>query len=990
MKLKFILLYFFCINWDCLTPSMPIRFCLIMVDKNMISNPISLPNIVLKSIFKNKEKYFNGCHYNAQSLSKNIDEVRMATLGVSFDFICISETWLTSNLNNQVVNIDGFSLIRKDRDYAPFQYGGVGIYFRKNIKFKVLSLPNQISSKLKSNLEYLLCEVYLSGRKLLIGVIYNPPISKKRTYNKFKSSIKDLQILLSHYSVNYDDVIIAGDFNFDTFNPNCPFVVSYKSTLKSLNLKICNNNLPTHFSLSTCSLIDHLIIRESDSSFLSFQQLSLGGGSHHDMIVFTFDLSSPVVDKFFYYRDYENIDNDKLVEVFDCLPWHDVYYLSNPSDQVVSMNNNITLLFDEVVPWKFVKIKPKAPPWFNEKIRDAIKNRNDLYEIWKYSKRDRDWLNYKQQRNKTLQLTRCSKTKYLKTKLDPHLDAKLFWKNVRNLGIGKTIGREFVQFTADEFNNHFLTNFSNGYNGNVTSLTQNSNESMFGFSCIDENELFKAVMSVKSNAVGIDDINLKFIKLVFPLLSPFILYIFNHVLTTSIYPQPWKYSKIIPIPKIKSPALVSDYRPISLLPILSKVFEIILKQQIIEYLTDNNKFNKFQSAYRRFHSTSSALLNICDDIRHNMDSKKVTILALLDFSKAFDTINHYMLCQKLSTQFNFSSTAISLIFSYLSNRFQSVLSDDKLSDSLPVLSGVPQGSVLGPILFSLYISDVTECIKFCKYHLYADDLQIYNASQIMNVGLAVQFINGDLQRITDWAAQNYLKLNSAKSQAIIIYKSKITSKVDPLIIQGKIIPYSENVKNLGVIFNNTLTWTNHVDYVSGKIYRLLHLFWKVAYLTDSKFKTLMFKSFLLPHFLYADIVFYGMSSECRRRLTLCYNSCLRFVFNLRKYDHISEVSDKLLNCKFDDYLECRACFFILNLIRNKSPEYLYEKLRFSFNFKENLRLKVINSKCKSLHDSVFVSGVRVFNNIPLKIKHLKTITSFRGRYLEWKGGLIYA
>ncbi len=189
-------------------------------------------------------------------------------------------------------------------------------------------------------------------------------------------------------------------------------------------------------------------------------------------------------------------------------------------------------------------------------------------------------------------------------------------------------------------------------------------------------------------------------------------------------------------------------------------------------------------------------------------------------------------------------------------------------------------------------------------------------------------------------------------------------------------------KNLGVIFNSTLTWVNHIDYVSSKIYRVLNSFWKIVKFMDPTFKALLFKSFLLSHFLYADVVLYGMTSECKRKLSLSFNACVRFVYNLRKFDHISCVSDKLLNCNLFDYLECRACFFILNILRNSSPEYLYEKFQFSFNFKENLRLNVINSNCKSLHDSIFVSGVGVLNKIPVEIKLLKTISSFREWYLE--------
>ncbi len=187
-----------------------------------------------------------------------------------------------------------------------------------------------------------------------------------------------------------------------------------------------------------------------------------------------------------------------------------------------------------------------------------------------------------------------------------------------------------------------------------------------------------------------------------------------------------------------------------------------------------------------------------------------------------------------------------------------------------------------------------------------------------------------------------------------------------------------------MFFDKTLSWEHHINYVSGKIYGMLSCLWKVAKSTDKRFKLLLFKAYLLPHFLYADIVLFGMNGLCKRKLNMCYNSCVRFIFNLRKFDHISSYVNTVLGCSLSDYMESKAYFFILNVTKFRSPDYIYERLNFAVHFNENQRLIVPASQCRALHDSLLVNGVKVLNSIPIVIKKLQTITAFRGRYLEWR------
>jgi hypothetical protein len=234
-----------------------------------------------------------------------------------------------------------------------------------------------------------------------------------------------------------------------------------------------------------------------------------------------------------------------------------------------------------------------------------------------------------------------------------------------------------------------------------------------------------------------------------------------------------------------------------------------------------------------------------------LDRKMVVVLLLLDFSKAFDTVNHEKLCRKLREQFYFGATAITLISSYLKDRSQAVVIDGVFSEFLPVIKGVPQGSVLGPLLLSLFINDMPSAAKFMASHLFANDAQMYKMSAALNFHESVHQINVDVKAVNDWANENQLILNPGKTQAIIF-----GTKCDfyPLVyLQGKSIPFTRTVKNLGLIFNEKFTWLDQTEKIANKVYVGIRSLWPLANKTP-----LRTRSALAPHLCYGcEIYSYG-------------------------------------------------------------------------------------------------------------------------------------
>lgn len=237
-------------------------------------------------------------------------------------------------------------------------------------------------------------------------------------------------------------------------------------------------------------------------------------------------------------------------------------------------------------------------------------------------------------------------------------------------------------------------------------------------------------------------------------------------------------------------------------------------------------------------------------------------MVLLDHSKAFDTVDHKILIQKLEKLFFFSTTACKLLWSYLCRRSQAVVLNNKYSEALNVDRGVPQGSILGPLLFCLYINDLTEAIEHCSIHMYADDIQIYKSSKVNEIYSAVDSLNNDLAKINKWALNNLLCINPKKSKCILITTNNwaLNESIE-IKINNDIIEFVSSSKNLGVVFNNRLNWSNHISIVVGRIYGMLRNLWAVKYYTPLEIGKLLAKTYLLPVPLYGCEIYANCSSS---------------------------------------------------------------------------------------------------------------------------------
>lgn len=256
---------------------------------------------------------------------------------------------------------------------------------------------------------------------------------------------------------------------------------------------------------------------------------------------------------------------------------------------------------------------------------------------------------------------------------------------------------------------------------------------------------------------------------------------------------------------------------------------------------------------------------------------------------------------------HFFSTAIKLISSYLQGRCQSVLSGDKISKSLSVSRGVPQGSILGPLLYTLYANDLPDKLKYCNIHMYADDVQLYISCKTAEIDDCLSCINTDLSIVLEWATANGLCINPRKSKCLLIHKRRQNPSIDrSLVLGASTIEVVESAKNLGVVFNKYLTWSDHVYATTGRVYGMLRNLWCSQWFTPFTIRMLLAKTYLVPTLLYGCELFAYCNSDAKRKLNVTYNNIARYIFGLRRFDSVSEYSKQIFGVSFENLLICRS------------------------------------------------------------------------------------
>jgi len=953
------------------------------------------------------------CHINAQSLKNKMDELRHIFEGSLFDVICVSESWLVPHLNNGLFSIRGFKLFRCDRSKRVLETsaqrgnvgGGVVVYVRECYKCRVVCKSDNAEL-----FEYLLLNVNNDNVSMLVGCVYRPynNISLQPFYDKFKD-----------ISPNYTDILITGDFN-----SNVLIDKTLVDDMLSHGMHIVNDKIPTHFSRTSSTLLD-LFFTSQKQNILLFDQISAPNFSKHDLIILIYNFNYKKTPDYYTFRDFKNIDYELLTTCMNSIDWDQIYFMTSIDDKVAFLESSLNDFYDCFIPLKTVKLKNKGNPWFTVEIKQKIVERNHIYNRWKRYRLPEDYALYKRVKKELTKSIKTSKMTYYERKFNEALGSKQTWKCIREIGIGKRELPVNDFLNLNELNEKFAgtshcdidslncdnrisdcdNNVSDCDNGisicdnfisnvpvilqhcdarnsatvsstNPVTIVNNRNNSCdinFSFKNVFSDEVYMSIMSSTSNSTGLDNINPVFLKKVLHIVLPYITHIFNCILTTSVFPKSWKRVKITPIPKSDK-----EFRPIAILSILSKALEKIMSQQMSNFLIENNLLCAKQSGFRPKRSCITALVKVCEDLRKSVDINEVAFLLLLDFSKAFDNVSHKQLLKKLRYFFNFSSSAIKLIGSYLKDRLQTVCSGNEFSEFVKLHKGVPQGSVLGPLLFSLYVNDLPNIVQGCSLHMYADDVQLYTSCNTNSMRQCVFNINNDLWAVNNWAIENGLCLNPAKSKYIVISRKPVDTCDIRLYINDVEIELVQKAKNLGITFNSKLSFDDHINVTVAKTYGMLRSLCATQQYTPQKVRLLLAKTYLLPKLMYGCEIFANLDHVSLRKMRVLCNNITRYVFNRKRYESVSRLSHQIYGPSLKCFLNSRSLILMHKIINTKEPAYLFDQLSFLRSERHN---NIINIRYNYLISErhFFVHTIRLWNQLPHYLKNIHNANSFKNK-----------
>ena len=601
--------------------------------------------------------------------------------------------------------------------------------------------------------------------------------------------------------------------------------------------------------------------------------------------------------------------------------------------------------------------------------------------------------------------------KFERSKHDP----KLLYKTFNNLTepnkemvlpthSNKTdLGNKFANFYVDKIDLIMQNIQLNKCNRSLNHIFSNTNKLFAGtslacktfdnFDPIDELTLIKTLARIKPKDSFTDPIPVWLFKECSGLLNCKIISIINKSLAEGIFPDTLKQAVVVPVVKDRSKDKndFKNYRPISTLPFLSKLIENIVHNQLITYLDEVNLFPMFQSAYRSAHSCETAILKLTYDMEKEIYKNNLVAFISLDLSSAFDTINHTKLLNILEYKYLIKGNALKWFKSYLENRKFCVKIKNELSTKVDLKYGVPQGSVLGPLLFILYISDINSIISYHKLsmHLYADDTQLYiGIDPSKNYSITLNIINSCLEDLKTWMGKQFLKLNVEKTNVIFIGKQNLLDKHSITLKNGPNTYNSnsgEKIKLLGTILNQTLSYKDTMRRCVKSCYFNLCKLKSIRHYLDISTKIKLVHSFVLSRLNYCNIIYANSTKSDIKYMQKVINCSVRFIYNLSRRTHISDYINRCHFLSMEHRIKFKSNILTFKMLKMKdvSPEYLrgvFTIKNFTRNTRGSSDIFILNDTDstgrKFDKNSIVFKMVQNWNELPADLRHLENFDRF--------------
>ena len=957
----------------------------------------------------NNDSNFNIFHNNLNGLENKIDLLTDFS-STKFDILAISETSEKEQNHDFIsnVSINGYNLFSTPSKSIR---GGVALYVKS---FYNIFERTELKSNSK-HFEAVWVEIMNKKNKNIIcASIYRHPQNNIAVVNEF---LEYIESILTRITSENKNIYICGDLNFDLLKvQECEQSKNFFDLMCSFGL-INQITIPTRTTESTATIIDNIytnnvsdkkesgnILTDFSDHFSQFLSLEKSKIDVKRTKLFKRDYSNFSVDSF---RDDVSIQNfhNNFTDVND--KFNDFYF---KLEGCINRHAPIKQLTQK-------QLKYASKPWISPEIQKLIRIRNNIF---KRKKNDPHNLNirrlYNKFRNRVNRELKKSKinfyTNYFETN-DKNI--KKTWEGIKSLvNIKKaninTINQlksngniiDNPKSIAQKLNDFFVNVGPNVEKtvpanpvGRPESFLKERNQFNFLVTFISNEDVFDIIKNLDNKAIGPYGLPVDLLKMIPDLIIFPLCQIINLSFTSGKFPDVLKIAKVVPIFKSGSPVDVNNYRPISLLSIFDKIIEKLMYKQLYEFLTNNNILHTNQFGFRKNMSTSLALIQITERIREAIDKKKIGCGIFIDLSKAFDTVNHKILLKKLE-HYGIRGTPLRWFESYLSNRKQYVFLNGESSSLESLTCGVPQGSVLGPLLFLIYINDLPNISKKLEFFLFADDTNLYYESKSLED--LEKTVNKELKKLNNWLIINRLSLNIGKTNFVIFhpYNKKIKKNVT-LKINKKAISEKSEIRYLGVTIDSTLTWKQHIEKVSVSVRRAIGMIYKIRPYVTQRILIMIYFSLIYSHLTYAIEVWRNAHSTHINRIFTLQKRVVRAILykDIRQSNFSLPSSNplfiKLNILKFHDIYRLKLIMFAYKCLYRILPINFYDWFLFTnrihnhntrSNRNNNLFLPRISTTNYGLK-SIKYNGAKIWNTLHDNIKRTNDYVTFKKLLKEY-------